>query len=195
MQALDVFARRFADAVRSGLQQAEKISESSIKYAVISKEFTREKNFTEAEIIAKRAEFAAKLHRSDISDASLDVRNDAMCLCGADRLLEYIRSGRETEGGLIQSLRIGPVELLCAPFEIMHAIKRETIQKVSAEIPLVVSVANGYFGYASDNEQLKNANEYTTGIVPYMTGIPACSNVHNELVESFVEVDRLTAAE
>ena len=192
MLALDVFAARFANAVRNGLEQAENQPfDGCIDSCSFVIDCEVRASYDLEFLLEKEKEFAAVLHRPDADDAGYNERIAAVKLPGVRRMLSDMRSGgKPVIKSEIHALRIGPVELLGAPFEIMQAIKNETLEKVSAPIPLVVSFANGYNSYAPDRQQLAKTSGYAAYTAPFIIGQWPFARVHDELVEAFQKADK-----
>ncbi|MBR7103882.1 MAG: neutral/alkaline non-lysosomal ceramidase N-terminal domain-containing protein [Lentisphaeria bacterium] len=192
MLALDIFASRFANAVRNGLEKArnnpvpEKISSYSKRIECSVRE-AWDLEF----LLEKEREFSAVLHRAEASDAGYDERIAAVKLPGVRKMISDLKNGKKPViPAEIHALRIGSVELLGAPFEIMQAIKNEVIEKVNAPIPAVVGLANGYNSYAPDRALLAKTSGYAATTAPFIVGQWPLEKIHDELVEAFIEADR-----
>lgn len=192
MAALDVFASRFAEAVRTGLSETGKhpfsgeiISDSQL----IKCQLRRDCNMDF--LCEKEKEFSAVLHRADASDAGYNERISAVKLLGVRKMIRELQAGKppviEAE---IQALRIGPVELLGAPFEIMQKIKNDTLATVNAPLAAVVSCSNGYCSYAPDQQQIDKKDGYAASTAPFIIAQWPLADIHNELVTAFRISDR-----
>ena len=128
----------------------------------------------------------------DASDSDQNLCWNLAFLKGAERLLGFVKS-HTAINARITAIRLGDLELLGAPFEIMSAIWRDTRNSVKAPIPLVASLCNGTYGYAPDNTQLAklkdDENNFAGRIVPMLWGLPPYSDIHNELVDAFKKAD------
>lgn len=68
------------------------------------------------------------------------------------KLIEVIDAGGSLEAPTeLQGIRLGPVALLGAPFEIFQAIKNEVAAAATHPIPLIMGLTNSNHGYAVDN--------------------------------------------
>ena len=188
--ALDVFAGRFARAIRHGLAEAKPIDCGEVKTACITAEFSTIKNWTEEALLEKKREIDAVLNRADADDADKDVRMNTIYRIGVEKLLKLLRSGEKTSiTAGVYAVKLGPVEFLGAPFEIMQAIKNDTVAQAKAPIPLVLSLCNGAYGYAPDQTSIDKANSYEATRIPLLQARFPYANIHRELVAAFLELD------
>ena len=193
--ALDVFAVRFADAVRTGLSSARSITADRIRSVSRTFEFSTRMDFTMEHLLRLREECECLIHSPSASDADDKIRMKTVYLRGIRKMIAFLESGRrpviEAE---VQGIRLGPLALLGAPFEIMQAIKNDVMHLARSEMPMVMSLCNGSSGYAPDREQLgralKNEHQnYEALMVPLINGRLPYSDIHDELVRAFLAVD------
>ena len=105
-------------------------------------------------------------------------------------MLYTLRSGEKTSiTADVFAVRMGPVEFLGAPFEIMQAIKNDIVAGAKAEIPMVMGLCNGAFGYAPDQKSLDQANSYEATMNPLIQGRFPYSNIHRELCDALLKLD------
>ncbi|MBP5530809.1 MAG: neutral/alkaline non-lysosomal ceramidase N-terminal domain-containing protein [Lentisphaeria bacterium] len=188
--ALDVFAGRFARAIRHGLAEAKPIDGDEIATARLTVEFSTIRNWTEEALLEKKREIDAVLNRADVSDDDKDVRMNTVFRIGLEKLMKLLRSGANTNIiADVFAVKMGPVEFLGAPFEIMQAIKNDAVARAKAPIPLVLSLCNGAYGYAPDQQAIDKADSYEATRIPLMQGRFPYANIHRELVEAFLELD------
>ena len=88
----------------------------------------------------------------------------------------------------LQCVRIGDLEFLGCPFEVMQAIKNDIHAAMKAPCPMLMSLCNGTAGYAPDNQQLQR-DSYESYTVPLITRKLPFANIHNELLEYMKEID------
>jgi len=88
----------------------------------------------------------------------------------------------------LQGLRIGPLALLGAPFEIFHEVKEEARIKARSPLPLVMGLTNDLLGYAPDRTVAARGG-YATQWVPIMLGRLPFARIHDELVAELVALD------
>ena len=189
--ALDVFAGRFARAIRHGLAEAKPVESDEVMVASSIVEFSTIENWTVEALLEKQREIDAVLNRADASDDDKDVRMNTVYRTGVEKLLKLLRSGEKTSiTAGVYAVKMGPVEFLGAPFEIMQAIKNDTIAGAKAPIPLVLSLCNGAYGYAPDQHSIDQANSYAATSIPLMQGRFPYANIHRELVAAFLDLDR-----
>ena len=77
--------------------------------------------------------------------------------------------------------------MLGGPFETFQAIKNDVKKAAKSQIPLVMSFTNDYFGYAPDKE---TAEGYAAKTVPMILGHQPFANIHEELANVLLELDR-----
>ena len=190
MPALDVFAARFARAIRNGLEAAQKIAVDDIRTAAVTVEFSTRHNWDEASLLKRKAEIDAVLNRADASDDDPKVRMNTVYRFGLEKLLKLIRSGEKTTvTARVFAVRMGPLEFLGAPFEIMQAIKNDIVAGAKAEIPLVMSLCNGALGYAPDQQSIDQADSYAATMIPLLQGRFPYSDIHRELRDALLKLD------
>ena len=138
----------------------------------------------------RKAEIDAVLNRADAADDDKAVRMNTIYRFGVEKMLKILRSGEKTSvTARVYAVRMGPLEFLCAPFEIMQAIKNDIVAGAKAEIPMVMSLSNGAYGYAPDQQSIDKANSYAATSIPLMQGRFPYANIHRELVAAFLELD------
>ncbi|MBO7148027.1 MAG: neutral/alkaline non-lysosomal ceramidase N-terminal domain-containing protein [Lentisphaeria bacterium] len=196
--ALDVFAARFANAVRKGLEQAEEISIPFIRS--ISKEFFFQGKpvFSMEKLEELQREQESILLSETATDENGECRMAAVYLQGIEIVKGILERG---EKGLCEELhiiRMGDLQFMGAPFEIMQAIKNDIVSASRAKYPIVMSLTNGSRGYAPDNESLQGVNKitgngregnYESIKVPLIAGQLPFADIHNELVHYMAELE------
>ena len=195
--ALDVFAARFANAVRKGLNQAKEVPVGFIQNLSRKFKFTTKQVFTREWIEKIRSEQSAILLRADADEAAWKTRTAACYLRCLDKVEDLLR---KTDGHDIEAemhlIRMGGLEFIGAPFEIMQAIKNEVHAKSSAEYPMLISLADGSHGYAPDNQSLTTTKlrgdyaAYATITVALMGCRLPYADIHNELVKYSLELEK-----
>ena len=191
-ECISVLARRFAAAVRNGLKQAKPLKCDVLKCVSLEGDFSYLEQYTPEFVQGMVDDYSAKFFTDDATDSDTKLRWNLVYLNGSRKLLNFVKNNTAIHGR-VNTLRLGDLEILGAPFEIMSAIWRDTRSAVKAPIPLVASLCNGTNGYAPDNtqlEKLKNDEKNFAGrVVPMIWGLPPYKNVHNELVEIFKKAD------
>ena len=92
----------------------------------------------------------------------------------------------------IQAIRIGPLTLLGAPFEIFQAIKNDVRKAARSRIPLVMGITNDLLGYAPDRTAAARGG-YAADMVPLMLGELPFANIHDELVTALLDLEKSVA--
>jgi len=189
LEALDVMAGRFAQAVRHGLEVAEPIDADSL--GVVS----RQMSFSRLQIPLEelREQLAiedAVVDNPDATDTDQDLRW-AVLRCDALRsIIERLERGESLENIVeIQGFKIGPIALLGAPFEIFQAIKNDVVVNAKSPIPLVMSLTNDEQGYAVDSDTIQNGG-YEARTAPLWKHTLPYANIHTELVNALLELDK-----
>ncbi|MBP5530802.1 MAG: neutral/alkaline non-lysosomal ceramidase N-terminal domain-containing protein [Lentisphaeria bacterium] len=194
MLALDVFAGRFANAVRRGLDAAKPVDDHTIRSCSKIAHFTPDELFTEEEMDRIYAENEALFDAPDATDSDGDLRMAAVNLVGLERMREIMRRGEQPgTSGEVHGVRLGPCAILGSPFETMQGIRREVDAKAQAPVPLVTSLCDGTLGYASDREAAKletRGARYGAKMVPLINGRLPLKCIHDELAQALLEMDR-----
>jgi len=189
--ALDVIAARYANCVRKGILEAGEVKEESVNFLSRRVHFSREK--IDPEFLKKGlSEKESILKKEGITDQDHELRMAVVYIYALRGFLEKLASGRKEELDPLvelQSVRIGPVTLFGAPFEVFQGIKNDLEKKVKSRIPLLVSNTNESRGYAPENKKI-GVGEYADSRVPIIEQYLPYSNVHNELVENFLEMEK-----
>ncbi len=201
MAALPIFAERFASAVRKGLAAATPLAdEPRLRTACETIDITMRNDFSREHILKLKAEYESHLHSPFAGDKDTEAtgeygpRLDVVNLLGIREMLKKLDAWGKSPviRAEIHAMRLGDLELLGAPFEIMHAIKEDTCAVATAPIPLVMSLVNGNYGYAPDDKQLR-INSYESYQDAFMTGRMPFANVHQELLAAFRRLDAALA--
>ena len=194
LAALDVFARRFADSVRRALAAARPMADQSLSRAFLDREFTSRETITREMLLKMREEKSACFKDLSHRDDDFEARLNTVFVRGLDTLLAKLDRGETSLRTVCSGLRLGDVRILGAPFEIMQGIKNETAARVTAGIPLVVSLCNGSHGYAPSREVVRHLSEaggggfYEIEQVPLMEGYLPYADIHGELCEALVKL-------
>lgn len=187
--ALDMIAGRYANSVRNGLQTAVSMEVTSVDCVLQEATFTRRKTpLRELRRMLERYE--ADLQKCDASDADMKIRMATVYVRSLRSLIARSKNDQPTKTLTeVQGIRIGPLKLLAAPFEIFQAIKNKVKSVVRTSIPLVMGLTNDFLGYAPDKETTEKGG-YTGEQVPFMIGQLPFANIHNELVGELLKIDR-----
>lgn len=184
--ALDVIAERFARSVREGLKRAVPIVVDKLNSVLVRKKLS-ELNIPHDELKKMLAEKEELLHHADGNDEAYESRMAMVWIKAVRQIVSHIEKGEATyPESVIQGLRLGPIALLGAPFEIFQAIKNDVKKNAKSPVPLVMSLTNDYLGYAPDKE---TAEGYAAKTVPMILGHLPFKKIHEELVDFLLEVD------
>jgi len=187
--ALDVIASRYARAVRAGLAAARPVELDRLSCAEQEVTFSR-KPWSRGRLAALLAEEEATIHAPDASDADSNVRIAVVKATALRRLIAQLDAGESVEPATtVHGVRLGPIAFLGAPFEIFQAIKNEVVGQAQTPVPLVMGLTNDNLGYAVDHEKAAQGG-YAADLVPLMCGSLPFANVHDELVQVLLEIDR-----
>jgi len=187
--ALDVVAARYARAVRAGLEKARPLEVDRVACALCPVDFTP-KRIDAGTLKTLLAEYEAVLHDPRASDESSTVRMATVNACGMRKRIADLDAGVPTAlPADIQAIRIGPVALLACPFEVFQAIKNDVRAGATSPIPLVMGITNGVLGYAPDRTTAAKGG-YAADVVPLIIGSLPCGDIHTELVEALLAVEK-----
>ncbi len=194
--ALDIFASRFANSVRTGLQRAIPADVTVLRRARKRCRFTTRESFTEEHLMQLKEKFSEAFRDPNAQDSDGTLRMNTVYLRGIAKMLDTLRSGNKTVDAEVSALRLGPVKFLGAPFEIMQGIKNDVVKQVACGLPLVLSLCNGACGYAPSREvaqvDMDKAHQggYEATKVPLMQGRLPYGDIHGELLNALLELDR-----
>ena len=186
--ALDVVAARYARAVRRGFTAARPISCDRLSVARRKVAFTRQQ-LDRSTLDAWLCEAEATLHSREATDADGNVRMSMVHALALRSLLARMEAGEDLQPLTdVHGLRVGPVALLCAPFEIFQAVKNRVVSEASAPVPLVLGLTNDLLGYAPDWER-GGGDGYAARTVPMITGQLPFADIATELTNELLALD------
>jgi hypothetical protein len=190
LSALDIIAARFANSVRNGLQAVKPLSVTDLKCVDVMQKFSSKKIPLDR-IREMLAEKEAVVYADGASDESREVRMAVVTMLALRSIISRIEAGEDLQmqTGEIQGIRLGPVEFLGAPFEIMQAIKNDVVASAKAPITLVMGVTNGNMGYAPDRTVAARGG-YAADVAPMIVGRMPFLDIHAELTGALLELDR-----
>lgn len=187
--ALDVIASRYANAVRKCMQRAGEIEVDSIGH-VEQETFFSSKPWDAGYLRELLNEKESALDSLDVDDTDWSLKLNIVCLQAIRDLIVTCEKGEPlipaTE---IQGMKIGPISILGSGFEIFQAIKNEVVEKSSSPITLVTGLTNDGVGYAPDKTAAARGG-YAADQVPLMMGRAPYANIHEELVEALLSVEK-----
>lgn len=196
--ALDVIAARFANAVRNGLQQTEEIEIPFIRSVLRECRFKGKPVFDMEKLEGLQKEQEEILQKEDLSDDAHECRMASVYLQGIELVKEAVKRGEDAIIDDVHVIRMGDIQFMGAPFEIMQAIKNDIVAASKVKYPLVMSLTNGSRGYAPDNTTLQGENtptawgkygNYEAIKVPLIGGRLPYADIHNELVRYMAELE------
>jgi hypothetical protein len=191
LAALDVMASRYARAVRRGLDTAKPLDlAEGVRVAHRETSFSR-REIPLDELRQRLAAEEAVLERPGADDADDGVRWATLHALALRDIIGRMQRG-ESFANLteVQGIRIGPVGLLGGPHEIFQAVKNDVVAQAKAPIPLVLSLCNDQQGYAVDRETAGNRSDYAANTVPLWKHTLPYANIHDELVQALLRIDR-----
>ena len=198
LHALDILANRFASAIRNGLSEAQELEIDGI--ASISREFFFKWKpvFTFEKLDEIEKEQSAILYADDADDASFECRMAWTYLDGIKKIRELLRQNITGTYGELHIIRVGDLQFMGIPFEVMQAIKNDIVSASGAKYPMVMSLTGGSYGYAPDNCSLQKLDKisqdgrkgnYEAIQAPLACGQPPFADIHNELVNGMAALE------
>lgn len=197
LQALDVLAKRYAQALRKGIKLAEPFAIDHMACCSELVTFSR-RAWSLADLKAKLKETediigalpdnmcsSAELHRDHKRALSVVFANALRGI--VDRMERDCSHIPPTE---LQGMAIGKISILGSGFEIFQQIKREINAQAKSVVPLVTGLVNDSTGYAPDRETADRGG-YAVDQVPLMGGQIPYSNIHDELVGALLRIDEM----
>ena len=186
--ALDIVAARYANAVRAGLRAVEPIEVDGIACISRGVEFSR-KQLDMERLREMLAENEAILHAPGATDEDRNLRMATVYALALRRLIDKIESGQSVEPATeLHGIRIGPLALLGSGFEVFQAIKNEIRSQAKSPVTLVMGLTDDSVGYAPDKTAAERGG-YAADTVPLILGSLPFANIHEELVQRFVELE------
>jgi len=187
--ALDVIAGRYANAVRLGLRNARELNAPALRKASRQVSFSRIM-LSREELQRLLTEKEAIVHADNASDSDHGVCMAAVYVVSLRRLLSQMDEGVNlAPPAEVQAFRIGDIALLGSPFEIFQDIKNDVVRDAGSPVPLVMGLTNGCEGYAPDRVVAKRGG-YAAQMVPVMLGRLPFANIHEELSQKLIELDK-----
>lgn len=177
--ALRDFGSRFVNIILEGLRMARPLEVTGIR-ACLKESSYHLASLTEEDLRGKLAQYEAELGKAIPSSDDSSTR----------LAMVYVRSIRRTlsqprKPGLLpaQTLTLGPISFTGLPLELMHRIKRR-FQAERGELALLLSVTNGFMGYAPLREHYAQSSiSYPADQVPYILGgIPFTADFEDEVL-------------
>jgi hypothetical protein len=186
--ALDVIASRYARAVRAGIANAEPLADDTL--AFVRHDVTFRRNRLSRETLAewlREAESAFAVPGA--SDEDQQVRMATVHARTLRALIQRVDAGDELEPATeLQGIRIGPIALLGAPFEIFQAIKNRVVDQSRMPVPLVLGLCNDCCGYAPDWER-GGGDGYAAKTVPMIVGELPFDDIATQLTTNLLALD------
>lgn len=194
--ALEVIAARYARSVRTGIAVAKPIAIDRLRTARHLLPITRKpwgiKKLRQL-LEEKEAIVHASGRRDDSSWEKGNLRMETVYLLSIRHMLAQAEAGRSLSTPFeLHGIRLGPIELLGTPFEVMQAIKNDVKAIARAPIPLVMGLVNDSGGYATDRTVAARGG-YAAAMVPLIGGLLPFAKIHDELVAALLDVDRILA--
>jgi hypothetical protein len=189
--ALDIIAARYANCARKGIQESKIIDTESINTITRKVRFSR-KDVPLQSLKKDLARYEDILKKEGATDQDGSLRMAVVYIYALRSFIEKLSSGREDELNPpieLQAINIGPVVFFGAPFEVFQGIKNDLKSKAQSKVPLLMSVTNGMYGYAPENKKI-GVGEYADSVVPFIIQYLPYANIHNELVENFLDMER-----
>jgi hypothetical protein len=169
-RALEMFARRFAEAVSHGIAAGRPLRVDLVR--------------------AQRNDVRYDLAPVDVSaltarrDQSFGTPMAAVITASLDRTLALLATGADVRRPVTASLLVlGPLTLIGFNLEVFHGIKRRLQSELGA-LCLVMSTTNGYLGYAPTRDAyLPSADPYPAYEMPIIVShLPFEADIEDRLV-------------
>jgi hypothetical protein len=164
---------------------------NNLKCADVMQKFSS-KDIPLSRIKEMLAEKEAIVYADGASDENSTVRMAVVTIVALRSIISRIEKGEDLmiQTAEIQGIRIGPVEFLGAPLEIMQAIKNDVVAGAKAPVTLVMGITNGSMGYAPDKTAAARGG-YAADTVPMIVGRMPFRDIHTELVKAFLDADNI----
>ncbi|PZF82119.1 neutral/alkaline non-lysosomal ceramidase N-terminal domain-containing protein [Jiangella anatolica] len=178
MVALELFARRFADAVEAGLAGSTPVEGAAV--AVAKQEIPYDLAPYDLDELRKRRD-----------------EGDDVAFVSLRRTIAALEAGEDVRRPLwVHALRLGPLTLLGYNVEVFHGIKRRLVDALG-ERCLVLSTTNGWLGYAPTHDAYEPpADPYPAYEVPIIAcHLPFRADIEDDLVAAGVRAAGRLAAD
>lgn len=190
-RGLQILSQRFYDCIERGVSAAKPLEIQQLGAVQSLVHFSR-KEFPRAKLEQELQELEAFFASEDCDDDEHETRIQMVKLGAVRYFLDELDQGNDLNPAIeVQGLGIGPLRLLCAPFEIQSQIKRDTEARSGDQDmpPLILGLCNNSFGYAIDDTVAARGG-YAADMTPYISCQLPFANIHQELVQSFEELDK-----
>lgn len=190
LRALDVIAQRFARQARHGLTGGRPLQVDSVAARCASLDPSRQ-DWSLDRLEALYREKTEPLNDPSLDDSDHAFRYAAVAAVSLGELIEKKKAGlalwQPTE---VQGLRVGPLRLLGAPFEVFQAIKNDVEQSSDTDVPpLVMGLTGDEAGYAVDRDAAARGG-YAADQVPVILGQLPFADIHTDLSRALAELDQ-----
>ena len=187
--ALDIMAGRYARAVRHGLAVSNPVDDDAVRVTRRQASFSRSP-IPLSELRERLTAEESVIEDPEADDADQEFRWAVLRSKALRSIIDRVERGISFENTTeLQGIRIGPMALLGAPFEVFQAIKNDTVRTAQAPIPLVLSVTNDDQGYAVDRTAAQNESDYAARTIPLWKHTLPYADIHGELVSALLAVD------
>lgn len=191
LAALEVIAGRFAASVREGFRLARPLEVDGV--ASVSRQFVPSRRPMSLERMREElAGYERVFADEGASDDDRRLRMAVVCAHALRGMIEKINSGREAQlspAVELQAVGLGPLAFFGAPFEVFQAIRNELLERSASRLPVLVSHANGSFGYAVSRDRA-GSGDYADARVPFIKQSLPFAAIHEELVANFLDMER-----
>jgi hypothetical protein len=184
MRGLNTMAARYARVIRSGLQRTSRLRSIPLGAVLEHAPFTHD-HLSQNEIEVGIASHREKIVNALDGDASPDARLDAVYMAGLQRILAKLDAPEFGEERLdLQAFRLGDLRIVGTPFELYRDIKLRLFRESKLDPLLLLSMTNGYAGYAVSERRYRDA-PYGSKLVPFIMGmLPFSQRIESQIVEA-----------
>ena len=167
LRALEDFGARFAKVILQGIRAARPIKISDIRTSLTESPYHSAPISKDA-LHTKLTQAEAEIREATPSSTAPNARM-AMVFIRAFRSL--LKHPWEPDPLTAQTFTLGPISFTGLPLELMHRIKRR-FHAQKGDLAFLLSVTNGFMGYAALREHYDPPARYSTSMVPYILGRP-----------------------
>lgn len=180
--ALEDFSARFSEVILEGLRRAQSMDwepdMEPISARIVDSPYTE--TITPKEDLLTTLSDARRLVETALPSSEDPTFRHAMIRMAA--IQKLLASAPRSTILQAQSFTLGPLSFTGLPVEIMHRIKRR-FQAERGASALLLSVTNGFLGYAPLREHFSNPDSYPAFQVPVMLGrFPFTANFEDEVL-------------
>lgn len=190
LEALDIIAGKYADAVKKGILSAETVPIKKLSCISRDIEFSH-KNYTLAKLHDLLEENTSIFSvNSSIDELTNETARRNTVLAIALRRMIELKEHKQTiyKPSEINAICLGPIKILGSGFEVFQSVRNEIIENTSGQPTLITSLTNDCLGYVVDKTVAARGG-YAVDFAPFILGFLPYSNIQEEFINAMLDID------